>query len=200
LIEQKQLRSFISHPIHGKPKIKMQFINTLLLAATALATLATATTTTTQNKVHFVNQDSTDRTIYFTPNEGLSYIPALSVPGLSTADATFPTSWIGNWYSVSSGAENKPGMLGEVTWNAFAGVNYFDVSAIVNPDDNEGVKQIFPQNSGKPVSGCQTFPCDNQYNKPDDVATLSTDDNELVCLLGNVSNERRHARDFASRK
>jgi len=176
----------------------MQFINTLLLAATALATLASAATD--KNTVHFVNQDSTDRTIYFTPNAGLAYIPALSVPGLSTANATFPSAWIGNWHSVSSGAENKTGMLGEVTWNGFANANYFDVSAIVDPNDNEGVKQIFPKNSATPVSGCTTFPCSNQYNKPDDVATLSTDENELICLLGNISNERRHARDFASQK
>ena len=68
---------------------------------------------------------------------------------------------------------------------------YFDVSAIVNPDDNNGVKMIFPLHSSTPVSGCQTFPCSNAYNKWDDIATLSTDGRDLVCLLGTVSNERR---------
>jgi hypothetical protein len=82
-------------------------------------------------------------------------------------------------------------MLAEFRFNGFAGATYFDVSAIVNPDDAEGVKMVFPKNSDKPVSGCQTFPCSNAYNRPDDVATLSTDDSELVVLIGNLKNERR---------
>lgn len=172
----------------------MQFTSTLLLAASALATLATA------NIVHFVNQDSTTRTIYFTPTAGGASIASLSVPGLATESATFPNAWIGNWHSVSAGAENVPGMLGEVRWNGFGGANYFDVSAIVNPNDNVGVKEIFPKFSATPISGCQTFPCSNAYNKPDDVATLSTHDTELICLLGNIATERRHARDFAEKK
>ncbi|TVY22966.1 hypothetical protein LHYA1_G008309 [Lachnellula hyalina] len=171
----------------------MQFTSTLLLAATALATLSTA------NTVHFVNQDSTSRTIYFTATDGNAYIAPLSVSGLATESTTFPDSWIGNWHSVSSGAENVTGMLGEVRWNGFGGSNYFDVSAIVNPNDNEGVKEIIPKFSNTPVSGCQTFPCSNAYNKPDDIATLSTTDSELICLLGNTGSARRHARDFAEK-
>lgn len=176
----------------------MQF-NTLLLAASALATLAAAAT----NTVEFINQDSTSRTVYFT---GTNYVPALSVPGNSAANATFTNSWIGNWYSVSAGAENKTGMLGEVTWQGYGGANYFDVSSIVNSDDFEGVKQIFPKDAKTPVSGCQTDSCASQYNKWDDVATLSTFETTLVCLIGNIdsttttdtANERRHARDFAA--
>jgi hypothetical protein len=174
----------------------MQFLSTIFLAATALASMAVA------NTVHFVNQDSTTRTIYFTGNPGMATYSELTVPGLSTANQTFATGWIGNWYSVSEGAANVPGMLGEVRFDGFAGATYFDVSAIVNPSDNEGVKQIFPKNSNTPVSGCQSYPCTNQYNKADDIATLSTDDSELVCLLGNLSNERRRglvarvSRDF----
>lgn len=75
-------------------------------------------------------------------------------------------------------------MLGEVRFNGYAGATYFDVSAIVNPADAEGVKELFPLGKNKPVSGCQKFPCSNAYNHADDVATLSTDENELVCLLG----------------
>ncbi|TVY46754.1 hypothetical protein LOCC1_G002006 [Lachnellula occidentalis] len=186
-----------TEPPNNQPNnkaIKMQFTSTLLLAASALATLATA------NSVQFVNQDSTDRTIYFTATAGGAYIPALAVSGLATEVASFPDSWIGNWHSVSSGAENVTGMLGEVAWNGFSGSNFFDVSAIVNPDDNQGVKQIYPKSSTTPMSGCQTFPCTNAYNKPDDVATLSTEEADLVCLIGNIANERRHARDFVERK
>jgi hypothetical protein len=164
----------------------MQF-TTAFFAATALASLVAA------NSVHFVNQDNTERTIYFTPQAPLEEIPTLVIPGMGTGEATFPDSWIGNWYSVSAGAENKPGMLGEVRFNGFAGQTYFDVSAIVNPDDVSGVKMILPKNSNEPVSGCQTFPCSNADNKWDDVATLSTIDSDLICLLGNLSNERRRS-------
>jgi hypothetical protein len=162
----------------------MQFFATLL----ALATAVTAT-----NVVHFVNQDATERTIIFTPNTGLATIPKITIAGLATANQTFPNEWIGNFYSVSKGAKDVPGMLGELRFNGFADATYFDVSAIVNPDDTEGVKMLFPKNSDTPVSGCQTFPCANAYNKWDDIATLSTDDTELVCLLGNLSNDRRRS-------
>lgn len=164
----------------------MQFINAILLAATALASMVAA-----QNTVQFINQDSTTRTIYFNPNSGLEALSELTVNGLGTATQTFPDGWIGNFYSVSDGAENTPGMLGEVRFNGYAGATYFDVSAIVNPNDNEGIKELFPVNSNTPLSGCQTFPCSNAYNQADDVATLSTDSSALVCLIGNLSNSRR---------
>ncbi|KAH8649656.1 hypothetical protein BGZ60DRAFT_389592 [Tricladium varicosporioides] len=163
----------------------MQFINTLIAAATALVSVASA------GSVHFVNQDSTTRTIVFTPNAGLQSIPDLIIEGSATANQSFPTGWIGNWYSVSKGASRVPGMLGEVRFDGFAGATYFDVSAIVNPNDHQGVKMIFPKNSNTPVSGCQNFPCTNAYNKWDDIATLSTPDSELICLLGSLSNERK---------
>jgi hypothetical protein len=165
----------------------MQFLSTVLFAASALASLAAAQ----ENILHFVNQDSTTRTIIFTAQAGLEEIPSLVIPGLGTANQTMPNSWIGNCYSVSEGAPNVPGMLAEFRFNGYAGACYFDVSAIVNPNDTEGVKMILPKNSDTPVSGCQTFPCSNAYNKWDDVATLSTPDSELVVLLGTLSNARR---------
>ncbi|CZT49458.1 related to dnase1 protein [Rhynchosporium secalis] len=164
----------------------MQFFSTIF-AATALATIASA------GSVHFVNQDSTQRTIIFTPSAGLESLPELVIKGSETANQTFPTGWIGNWYSVSDGEENNPGMLGEVRFDGFLGATYYDVSAIVNPNDVNGVKEIFPLHSNEPVSGCQTFPCSNAYNKWDDIATLSTDGGDLVCLLGTVSNERKRS-------
>lgn len=163
----------------------MQFTTSALFAALAAVVAA--------NSVHFVNQDSTERTIIFTAQEPLEKIPNLVIPGMGTGEATFPDSWIGNFYSVSAGATDTPGMLGELRFNGFAGATFFDVSAIVNPDDHEGVKMLMPKNSDEPVSGCQTFPCSNAYNKWDDIATLSTPDTELVCLLGNLSNQRRRA-------
>jgi hypothetical protein len=143
------------------------------------------------NSVHFVNQDQTERTIIFTAQAPLQKIPTIVVPAGGSADATFPESWIGNWYSVSKGAEDVPGMLGEVRFQGYNGHTYFDVSAIVKPDDHDGVKMITPKNFETPFSGCQTFPCANAYNKWDDIATLSTPDTDLVCLLGNLPAQKR---------
>ncbi|KAM3068958.1 hypothetical protein ACMFMG_004135 [Clarireedia jacksonii] len=157
----------------------MQF-STLFAAASALFTLATAGT------VHFVNQDSITRTIVFTPNPGYAAIASITITGLSTFNQSFPTGWIGNWYSVSEGETDIPGMLGEVAFDTYGGSTFFDVSAIVNPNDVNGVKMLFPLHSNLPISGCQSFPCANAYNKWDDVATQSTDRSDLVCLLGNL--------------
>jgi hypothetical protein len=165
----------------------MQFTTTLLAAATALSSLAAA------NTVDFINQDGTTRHIVFTAQDGLAAIDPITITGYGTASVEFPAPWIGNWYSYNDGAANVPGMLGEVRWDGYAGANYFDVSAIVNPADVEGVKMIFPKDSSAPVSGCQSFPCANAYNTPDDIATLSTTDDTLVCLIGNLSNSRRRA-------
>jgi hypothetical protein len=165
----------------------MQFFSTILLAASALASLVAAG----PNAVHFVNQGSEKRTIYFTAQEGLPTIKKLSIEGHKTANQTFPTGWIGNFYSVSKGAANVPGMLGELRFDGYASSTYFDVSAIVNPTDTDGVKQIFPKNSPTPIAGCETFPCSNAYYSWNDVATQATDENELICLVGNPSNERK---------
>jgi len=163
----------------------MKFFSTLFLAAFTLATLASA------NTVTYVNQDSTQRTIIFTPNKGLASIPSLVIPGYGSQVATFPIAWVGNFYSVSKGAPITTGMLGEVSFNGFDNYTYFDVSAIVNPNDNQGVKELFPKNLNSPLSGCQIFPCSNAYNKPNDIATLSTSECDLVCLIGNLPNERK---------
>jgi hypothetical protein len=164
----------------------MQFWNALPIAT--LVALASA------NTVNMVSQDSTNRKIVFTAQEGSPPLPSMDLPGGSSKVATFPQGWIGNWYTVSEGKEDKPGMLGEVRWNGFGGDNFFDVSAIVNPDDHDGVKELYPKQSKTPLSGCQTFPCSNAYNKPDDLQTLSTKEDELECLIGNLSSKRRHAR------
>lgn len=162
----------------------MQFLR-LLLALVGLVALAAA------GSVHFVNQDSTARTIVFTPNDGYAAIDDLAIAGDATVVQTFPTGWVGNWYAMTEGAPRQPGMLGEVRFDGYASATYFDVSAIVNPSDDNGVKMIFPLLSPAPVSGCQTFPCDNAYNKWDDIATLSTDDADLVCLLGTLPAQRK---------
>jgi len=155
--------------------------------------------------VHFVNQDGIERCIYFTPQSGMESIAPLTIAGHKSMAQQFPAGWTGNWYSVSKGKDNTPGMLGEVAFDGYAGSTYFDVSAIVNPNDNEGVKMIFPKNLNHPVSGCQKFPCANAYNKPNDVETQSAATDELVCLLGthtkrNNTHAARHSKKHAATK
>jgi len=171
----------------------MQFINTILAAATVLASMTYA-----QNIVEFINQDSVGKTIIFTANAGLEAIEPLVLPGLTTLQQEFPDAWLGNFYSVSDGAANVPGMLGEVAFQGFAGATYFDVSSIVNSADTDGIKQLYPAKENlksdfAAVSGCNvdlststtTSTCTSQYNQWDDVATVSTPLTSLVCLVGN---------------
>lgn len=165
----------------------MHFLNTLLLAACTLASLVAA-----ENKVTFVNQDSTKRTIYFTPSIGCAEVKRLVVDGDSQGTATFPEAWIGNFYAVSEGAELTTGVIGEVTFQGWDGYTYFDVSTIVDAIENfDGVKELFPANKNTPMSGCQEYPCDNAYNQPDDIMTESTEETELICLIGTLSSSRK---------
>lgn len=147
------------------------------------AFLATATLTLA-NSVTFVSQDSTDRTIVFTPSHGHDEVSSIEVAGNGEEKATLPDDWEGNWYAVAKGKDDEPGMLGEVAFGGYGGDTYFDVSAIVNKDDNSGVKEIYPAESQDPKSGCKEFPCDNVYVESDDVQTKSTKETDLVCTLG----------------
>ncbi|EHL02111.1 hypothetical protein GLAREA_04671 [Glarea lozoyensis ATCC 20868] len=159
----------------------MQYsIKNLLFGAAALAAVAAA------NSVTFQNQDSVTRTIVFTGSENMASPENFVLEGHGITKVEFPTGWIGNWYAVSEGADNVPGMLGEVTFDAFNGITFFDISAIVNPDDVNNVKMLYPANLELPTSGCQDFPCANAYNKWDDVQTQATADHDLVCLLGTL--------------
>ncbi|PSR80581.1 hypothetical protein BD289DRAFT_462442 [Coniella lustricola] len=151
----------------------MQFKNIALLVAASMVSA--------QNTVTIKSMDGTDRTLVWT---GTSSIADTSVPAGESVDVDVPTGWTGNFYSYSSGASNTPGMLAEFAFNSFGGVTYFDVSAIVNPDDTTGVYQIYPTDTESPVSGCQTFACDNAYYLPDDVQTKSSSSSSFVVTLG----------------
>lgn len=153
----------------------------------------------------FVNQNSETRNVVFTANAGLEQLEPVQIQGLDTYNQTFPTGWIGNFYSYNEGAENVPGMLGEVRFDGFAEQLYFDVSSIVNNEDTSGVKMLYPLNenpksSTAKVSGCLHKNCKNQYNAPDDIATQSTSSSALVCLLGEPEVvERRRKVELFSR-
>lgn len=171
----------------------MQF-TTIFSAALALATLTSAV----NNTVYFRNQDNTTRTIVFTSEADLGLAPMdnLVIPGHQNATQEFPEGFIGNWFSVSEGAEMVPGMLGEVRFQGYMGMTFYDISSIVNDQDTDGVKMLYPAgmdpyNATTPTSGCNSVvgKCLTQYNAPDDIATMATDGTHLVCLLGNNNTE-----------
>lgn len=167
------------------PTVKMQFI-------TKLATLAMAAATVSANTVTFVNQDSTTRQVVFTPSSGHESISTVTVAGSASQVVTIPESWIGNWYAVADGSSSGAGMLGEVTFQGWQGLTYFDVSAIVNAADITGVKQIYPASQATlsiktTVSGCEVFPCNSAYYSPDDIQTVTTTETDLICTLGTSS-------------
>ncbi|KAH8664279.1 hypothetical protein BX600DRAFT_436837 [Xylariales sp. PMI_506] len=175
----------------------MQFTTKLAgLAAVAAAAVSA-------HNVKFVNQDGTTRSIIFT---GTSAISTLTISGNSNASVTLPSGWQGNWYSVSEGAEDVPGMLGEVALDAWDGISYFDVSAIVNPNDKDGVKLLYPasQDGVNPktcYSGCEVFPCNTAYYAPDDVQTVSTSDTDFICTLGgSTATSKRDETPLVERK
>ncbi|KAF4452514.1 hypothetical protein F53441_4626 [Fusarium austroafricanum] len=135
--------------------------------------------------VTFVTLDDKERTIIFTPDPGYKGPESVTVSKAKDVTVTFPDKYIGNFYAVQKGAENKPGMLGEVTFGGYGGKTYFDVSAIVQPNDKDNVKQMWPKSAATPMSGCETFPCNNCYWLSDDVQTKVTEEVHLITTLGN---------------
>ncbi|KAJ2902926.1 DNase1 protein [Zalerion maritima] len=160
-------------------------------AFATIVTLLASVVAVAANTVSFIGEDSTTRTVYFTPNEGGSEIDAVTVEGGASVSVDFPDSWVGNWYAIKEGDENIPGMLGEVAFNAWGDITFFDVSAIVNADDKDNVKLIYPASGMIPTSGCESFPCDNAYYLPDDVQTKATSESELICTLGSSSSDKK---------
>jgi len=164
----------------------MQFFKSIL-AISALASVALA-----DNTVTYVNQDSTNRTMVFSPSVGCDEIEPFCVGPYESVVQTFPLGWIGNFFAIETGNPFTPGMLGEITFNGWAGITFFDVSAIIDPTDTNGVKQIFPKNSNEPMAGCQEFPCGNAYYVPtDNLATKSTTETDFVCTIGTLETQRR---------
>jgi len=151
--------------------------------STAIVALASATIASAA-KVSFWTLDGVQRTVYFT---GSSNIDPVVVNGDKRVSVEFPDVYQGNFYAVKDGAENVPGMLGEVNFSGWDGLTYFDVSAIVDPTDTDNIKQMWPAGIRTPMSGCESFPCDNAYWHPDDVQTKATDSTHIVVSLGSGS-------------
>jgi len=147
-----------------------------------LASIASVVAT---NIVYFQPLDNITRTVYFTSSPGSANLEPVTVTGEEEeVPVEFPHRWQGNWYAVQDGAEDKPGMLGEILFNGWLDMTYYDISAIVDPNDVDNVRELYPKGAYIPASGCESFPCDNCYYLPDDVQTKVTDETELICTLG----------------
>lgn len=173
----------------------MQFSKTILLFSAALASMVAA-----ENTAQFVNQDGTTRHVVFTPSPGSTNMDEITVNGNSDATQQFPEGWTGNAYTYNEGEANNAGLLAEFRFNGFGKANFFDVSAIVDPSATDGVMMMYPKESKNPVSGCLTTSCSNQYNQPDDLATLSTTESDFTVLLGKrMKSARRGINDAVAR-
>ncbi|KAH6984095.1 hypothetical protein EDB80DRAFT_734582 [Ilyonectria destructans] len=174
---------------HSNPQRKTtkNISKMLQLSASSLAIFALPLATVSANSVTFWTLDNNVRTLYFTPSLG----SPVTVSSDANTTVTFPSEYSGNFYAVKQGASQGVGMLGEVMFNGWMGLTYFDVSAIVNPEDRDNIKQMWPAKSLVPVSGCQVFPCDNVYYKANDVQTKTTKEVHLVTTLGSGSTHRK---------
>ncbi|KAK4110782.1 DNase1 protein [Canariomyces notabilis] len=148
-----------------------------ILLVTGAATLASAASVT------FVSQDNLGRTVNFTRNPGIATPGPVHVPAGGRVRVEFQHNWEGNGFAVVDGRPVKPGMLMEVSFNQGGGITYFDVSAIVDPNDHDGVHLMYPAGSGTPNSGGVIFPCDNAYYQPDDRQTKATYEQDLIVTL-----------------
>lgn len=155
----------------------MHFSKTLFgLAASAAAVNAASVT--------FRTLDGVARTVYFTPSPGSDEIAPVTVDKNGDTNVTLPDSYQGNFYALREDQEHKPGMLGEVKFGGWQGITFFDVSAIVDPTDDNNVKQMWPVGATSPMSGCEKFPCANAYVNWDDVQTKATNSKHLMTTLG----------------
>ncbi|KAG9255427.1 DNase1 protein [Emericellopsis atlantica] len=158
----------------------MQF-TTSVLALLSSAAIASA------GKVTFWTLDDVTRTVYFTSNENKFPMDPVTVSSAEKTTVDFADGFVGNFHAVAEGEPNQDGMLGEIKFGGWGAMTYFDVSAIVNPNDKNNVKQMWPADSQTPMSGCEVFPCDNAYYVWDDVQTKVTTENHIITTLGEGS-------------
>jgi hypothetical protein len=151
-----------------------------------IASLLSLVATAIAGSLTLVSLDDQDRTMYFTPNAGLPEIPPVTVLAGDQVRVTFPEKWQGNGYAIVAGQPNVPGMLAEIAFDSWQGQSFFDVSAIVDPNDHTGVHMMYPTDDpSEVISGCVTFPCDNAYYVwNDDKQTKGTSASDITVTLG----------------
>lgn len=156
----------------------------LSLAAVSFTTLAHVVEA---NSIHFISRETATRHVVFRPAVGHLSLPSLTVPGLDQRTQTFPTGWLGNFYSFNEGTPNVVGMLGEVAFD-LDGRAWYDVSGVENPWDTEGVHVIWAATGAytDTVMGCDIWRehCPLTRYDAGDSFTRGTSDHDLLCALG----------------
>lgn len=154
-----------------------------LIASAAAAAQAT-------NIITLKSLDNVDRVVHFTPNAGMQWPEPVELAAGKSVDVPLQEhQWTGNLFAVHKGQPAVPGMLAEVAFNSWNDLTFFDVSAIVNPNDVDNVSEMYPyKEPNNPKSGCAAphnpFPCTNAYYAPDDIQTKSTNEPHLVVTFG----------------
>lgn len=75
-------------------------------------------------------------------------------------------------------------MLGEVIFNGYMGLIFFDVFVIVNDCDISGVKMMWFRKLVSVILGCDVFFCGNEYIYFDEVQIKVIDEDYFMCSLG----------------
>ncbi|KAJ8066840.1 hypothetical protein OCU04_004222 [Sclerotinia nivalis] len=138
------------------------------------------------NSITFVSHDDDARILAFTNNPGHVYLTDIDFPGGSAIRVDFPDVWSGTIMAKKTDSVvpiNR--VLAEITFAPK--MTYYDISAIDNQTDNSGIRFISPY--GLPQTkyfrpGCDWFPCDNAYLKPEDPHTRTTFATDFLCEVG----------------
>ena len=192
--------------INGCEKILAKFctmFSLFMLLLSSLLSLATSHTLTFQNLF------SSPRLLIFTPNSGSYSIPPQTIAPSQYLSLSAP-DWSGNFkaadpdfYRLENPGPEKY-ILGEVCFACWQDITFFDVSAIWNCCDNEGVHWMWGYDGDRngngtgegqygltredviegDVSGCERFPCEGVYNESDDVQTKTTTKDAIWVVLG----------------
>lgn len=75
-------------------------------------------------------------------------------------------------------------MCGEVKFNSWEDKTWYDVSAIDNLTNNEGIHWLYAQSGAGAHSGWDHSPSDGAYNLPNDIQTQVTEEKDLICEIG----------------
>lgn len=144
------------------------------------------------NVATFKSLDTVDRTVKFVPSAGKPSVASIEVAGGGSVDVDIPNGWQGNAYAYHKGGkDNGGGMLAEFCFNGWNDINYFDVSAIVDPNDVDNISMMWPADDSSNTSGCTSFPCNNVYVLPDDIQTKSTKDSHIIVTMGMNGSKKR---------
>ncbi|CZR56242.1 uncharacterized protein PAC_06130 [Phialocephala subalpina] len=151
------------------------------------------------NTIKFQNLDSQPREICWYPPQGYPAIHSSVIKpfdsitvGLSgRQDDTFISGIGYQFHPINAGGGEaacvQPTIVGEITFQGYQGNTYYDISAVDNCCQNNGIHYFYPHNDASaPHSGCFNFPCGGVYIKPGDPQTkITTWDTDMIVLLWN---------------